>query len=132
MSHYTNFLFILLSWFYCFLDRGRNLFTKQSSHRRCSVKEDILKSFANLTAKQLCWSLFLTMFQAWRRATLLKRFQYRYFPVKFAKFLKNIYFKERLEMTASDQYQKSLLESLLFFVICNEKLDYNRKSAFHY
>ena len=27
-----------------------------SSHRRCSVKEDVLKSFANFTGKHLCSS----------------------------------------------------------------------------
>ena len=60
------------------------MFSFRSRHRRCSVKKDGLKNFANFTGKHLCWSLFLI---------------HTCFPVKFAKFLtahflKNIY--ERL------------------------------------
>ena len=29
----------------------------RSSHRRCSVKKDVLENFANLTGKHLCWRL---------------------------------------------------------------------------
>ena len=39
----------------------KNVF--RSSHRRSSVKIGVLKSFANLTGKHLCWSLFLIKFQ---------------------------------------------------------------------
>ena len=41
--------------------------------KRCSVKKGVLKKFANLTGKHLCWSLFLIKLQAFRPATLLKR-----------------------------------------------------------
>ena len=44
----------------------------RSSHRRCSVKKDVLKRFANFT-KHPCWSLFLIKLHAFRPATLLKR-----------------------------------------------------------
>ena len=30
----------------------------RNSHRRCSVKKDILKNLQNFTGKHLCWSLF--------------------------------------------------------------------------
>ena len=43
-----------------------------SSHRKCSVKKDVLKYFPNFTRKHLCWSLFLIKFQAFRPTTLLK------------------------------------------------------------
>ena len=36
-------------------------------------KKDVLKNFANLTEKHLCWSLFLIKMEAWGPATLLKR-----------------------------------------------------------
>ena len=36
----------------CSVSRGR------SSHRRCSVRKGVLKSFAIFTGKHLCWSLF--------------------------------------------------------------------------
>ena len=35
-------------------------------------KIDVLKRFAILTGKHLCWSFFLIRLQAWRPATLLK------------------------------------------------------------
>ena len=41
----------------------------RSSHRRCFVKKGFLKKFANFTAKQLCWSLFLINLQAFRPNT---------------------------------------------------------------
>ena len=47
-----------------------------SSRSHCSqmfFKIGVLKDFALFTGKKLCWSLFLTNFQAWRPATLLKR-----------------------------------------------------------
>ena len=40
----------------------------RSSHRRYSVKKGVLKNFANITGKHLCWSLCCL-----RPATLLKR-----------------------------------------------------------
>ena len=35
----------------------------RSSHRMCSVKIGVLKSFASFTGKHLCWSLFLIKLQ---------------------------------------------------------------------
>ena len=43
------------------------------SHRRCSVKKDALKNFANFTGKHLCWNLVLIKLQAWRSPFVLKR-----------------------------------------------------------
>ena len=60
----------------------------RSSHRKCSVKVDLLRNFANFTGKPLYWSLFLQL-QAFRRAILLKRSSSKgVFLVKFAKFLR--------------------------------------------
>ena len=50
-----------------------NLF--RSRHQRCSVKKDVLKTFANFTGKHLCWSLFLITLLVFRPATLLKRYR---------------------------------------------------------
>ena len=36
-------------------------------------KKGVLKNFASLTEKHLCWSLFLIKLQAWEPPTLLKR-----------------------------------------------------------
>ena len=42
----------------------------RSSHQSCTVKEGVLKNFANFTGKHVCWSLFLTKY---KRVSLLKR-----------------------------------------------------------
>ena len=47
----------------------------RSSHQRCSVRKDVLKTFANFTGKHLCWSLFLITLLVFRTATLLKRYK---------------------------------------------------------
>ena len=63
----------------------------RSSHRRCSVRKDVLRNFPKFTGKHLCQSLFLIKFQAsgLRPATLLKtRLWHRCFPVNLAKFLR--------------------------------------------
>ena len=39
----------------------------------CSVKKAALKTFALITGKHLCWSLFLIVLQTFRPTTLLKR-----------------------------------------------------------
>ena len=54
----------------------------------------VLKNFAVLSRKHLCWSLFLIKLLVWRPAFLLKqRFQHRCFPVKF---LRRVFFIEHL------------------------------------
>ena len=62
-------------------------------------KKAVFNNFAKFTGKHLCWNFFLINLQAFRLATLLKKkLQRRYFPVNFAKLLKNIYFEEYLKM----------------------------------
>ena len=57
--------------------------------RWCSIKKGIYKSFAKLTGKHLCQSLFFNKVARLRTATLLKkRLWQRCFPVNFVKFLR--------------------------------------------
>ena len=42
----------------------------RSSHRRCSVKRDFIKSLGNFTRKHLCWSLFQA-YSGWAFSGLL-------------------------------------------------------------
>ena len=72
------------------------------SHRRCSVKKDVLKNLENFTWKHLCWSLFLIKLQAWRPVTLLKRSATslkktptHMFSYKIFENFKNTYFKNK-------------------------------------
>ena len=61
----------------------------RSSHRRCSVRKDVLRNFEKFTGKHLCQSLFFNKVVGLRPATLLKkRLWHRCFPVNFAKFLR--------------------------------------------
>ena len=75
----------------------------RSSHRKCSLKNAVLKNFVIFTEKHLRWSLFLITLQAFRPATLLK------WDTITGVFLwilrncwKNTYFEEHLLTTASD------------------------------
>ena len=68
---------------------------KRSSHQRCSIKKGVFRNFTKLTEKHLYQSLFFN--KGLRPATLLKkRLWCRCFPVNFAKFLRNPFYKEHL------------------------------------
>ena len=74
----------------------------RSSHRRCSVRKDILRNFAKFKGKHLCQSLFFNKV-AGRPATLFKkRLWRRCFLVSFAKFLRTPFFTEHLQKTTSE------------------------------
>ena len=61
-----------------------------SSHRRCSIRKGIFKSFARFTGKHLCQSLLFNNIAGLRLATLLKkRLWDRCFPLNFAKILRS-------------------------------------------
>ena len=58
-----------------------------SSHRRCSIKIDVLKNFTKFTEKRLCRIRLFEEVEGRRPASLLrKRLRYSCFPVNFAKF----------------------------------------------
>ena len=70
----------------------------RSSQRIYSVKKAVLKRFANVTGKHLCWSLFLMKSYAFMPSTLSKRdSKINLFLVKFAKFLRTPILKEICE-----------------------------------
>ena len=50
-----------------------NLQNWRSSHRRCSIKKDIIKDFAKFTGKHLRWSIFFNKVESLKPETLLKR-----------------------------------------------------------
>ena len=67
------FFYLWFSWFqwkhrlqlnyFNFHVFNNHIFWDRKQPRRCSLKEDVLKSFAILTGKQFCWSLFLIKLQ---------------------------------------------------------------------
>ena len=60
----------------------------RSSHQGCSVKKVFLKISQMSLEKFLYWSLFDKVPCLQACSFILKRLQHRYFPVKFAKFLR--------------------------------------------
>ena len=75
------------------------------SRRLYYAEKAVLKNFANVTGKHLCWSLFLMKSYAFRPATLLKRdSKIDLFLVKFAKFLRTPIFKNICERLLSSSY----------------------------
>ena len=67
-----------------------------SSHRKCSIKKVLLKTFWNFTRKHLCWSLFLIKLQGWRFVNLLKKTSTQVFSCGIFENFKNTQFEEHL------------------------------------
>ena len=65
---------------------------RKSSRSHVFFKIVILKNFAILTGKHLCWSIFLFKLQA----CIKKRLQHSYFPVNITKFFREALFIEHL------------------------------------
>ena len=65
----------------------------RSSHRKCSVKKNVLRKFAKFTGKHLSQSLFFNKVTGLRPAQV--------FPCEFCEFSKNTFFTEHLQTTAS-------------------------------
>ena len=74
----------------------------RSSHRRCSVREGVLRNFTKFTGKHMCQSLFfLLKFQA-PPATLFKKETLKQvFSCEFHEISKITFFTEHLWVTAS-------------------------------
>ena len=56
----------------------------RSSHQRCPMRKDVLRNFAKFTRKHLCQSLFLNKVAGLN-------------PVNFAKFLRKLFYRTRLD-----------------------------------
>ena len=67
----------------------------RSSHRRCSVRKGVFRSFAKLTGKHLCQNLFFNKVAGLR-------------PVNFAKFLRTPFIKTSL-VAASEKKLTALI-----------------------
>ena len=92
----------LFPWFYdsCFSLRKLSRILFRSSHRKCSIKEGVVKNFAKFKRNTCARVSFLIKLQAWglRPATLLKvRLWHKCFPVNFDKFLRRSFLRENLQ-----------------------------------
>ena len=63
----------------------------RTSHRRCSVKRAVLKTFAIFIGKHLCWSLLIKL-HIWKSAVFLKKTVARVFSCEFCEIFKNTFF----------------------------------------
>ena len=69
-------------------------------------KKGVLKNFANLTEKHLCWSLFLIKMEAWETPAQM-------FSCEISKIFKSTYFEEHLQTTTDQMIcNKILLEKI--------------------
>ena len=101
----------VLEWFFCFVFEKMSsshpmllvmllahIGKRANSRSQMSFKTNVLKYFAIITGKHLCWSLFLIKFQYWRPSFLFKkRLQHRRFSMNIAKCVSTI----RLQKTCS-------------------------------
>ena len=76
--------------------------TFKSSHRRCSVRNDVLKNF-NIHRKTPVLEFFLNKVTGLKACNFIfeNRLQHRCFPVNIANFLKTTFFEEPLQTTTS-------------------------------
>ena len=78
------------------------LFKWFNSHWTCSIKEDVLKTFAIFTGKNLCWGLF--------SATFFKNKLHKGVSCGYCKVFMTTYFVKHLRTVASWLFQCSLLQ----------------------
>ena len=79
-----RFLNVLYAFTLRSVSRKYKEFISSSSHRRCSMKKDVLKNFAIFAVLE---SLFNKVARLRACNFIRKRLQYRYFPMNIAKFL---------------------------------------------
>ena len=94
----------------------------RSSHRRCSVRKDVLRNFAKFTGKHLCQGLFMSGPKAC--IFIKKRLWHRCFPANFTNFLRTPFLQNasgRLLLfgvnRVSDYYGKSIYIKVFLWII---------------
>ena len=74
----------------------------RSSHRRCSVKKDVLRNLAKFTGKHLCRSLFFNKVRKPQGCNFIKKeILAQVFSCEFIEISKNTFSTEHLRTTAS-------------------------------
>ena len=88
--------------------------TPRSSHRRCSVKNTVLKNFANFTGTPVLRSLFNKVAALHK----IKRLQHRCLSVKFTKFLRTLIWRTSAnDCFCTLKLQNVALQDLFFYGI---------------
>ena len=73
--------------------KGKNL---RSSRSQMFFQIAVLRNFAELSRKCLCWSLYLIKLKAWRPEFLLKKTPTQVFSCEYFEIFKNCFFIEHL------------------------------------
>ena len=95
----------------------------KSSHRRYSVRIGLLRNFAKFTGKHL--------YQSLRPATLLKmRFWHRCFPVNFAKFLREPFYRKPPGDCLCRSSSEAMRDNITLLLMMNFKKCWTLKTYF--
>ena len=98
----------------------------RSSHQRCSVINDVLRTFPKFTGKHLCKSLFFNKVAGHRPATLLeKKLWHKSFPVNFVKFLRTPFLQNTFGRLLPEDPLRS--SQKLLSLILDKQLPYSEK-----
>ena len=92
------------------------------------LKLGFLKNFVNSTGKHLCCSLFLIKLQT-SYNSITKRLQHWCFPVKFAKFLRTLFFREEFQLLLlrfKSCFQRSLVQKPVRLSAINTRFSWKK------
>ena len=73
----------------------------RSRHRRCSIKQVVLKKFAKFTERHLCRSVFFNKIAGLRPVTLLKKIPTQVFFSELREIFNSTFIEQHLRETAS-------------------------------
>ena len=105
----------------CFNEYFLKISLSRSSRPEVFCKKGVLRNFAKFTGKQLCQSLFFNKVAGLR---------HRYFPVKFAKFLRTSFFTEHLRWLLLNVRQSNSFAGLNVKFRSHEALSINQSVNF--
>ena len=104
----------------CFLWHNSYIWTdrlnKQKQPFGDVLQIGILKNFAIITGKHLCWNLFLIKLQSWRLQLYQKETPIQVFLWEYCKIVKNSFLYKTHPVAASEQNENKLKEHMIYFI----------------
>ena len=106
----------------------------KSSRSKIYLRIGVLKNFAIFTGRHLCWCLFFNEYAGLNACNFIKnRLQHKFFPVKFVKFLRTLFFTEHVRWLFLEiSYELSLSLSLLHLRTMNGVISWALQRLFHF
>ena len=99
----------------------------RSSRSEMFFKIGILKNFAIITGKHLCWSPFLIKLRTWRSAALLNRDSHRCFHVDFSKCLRTAFFIKHLRWLLLSKVKTNVESAWFIYYVIKSIMTLNSK-----